>query len=40
VHVRPSNTEPIARLIVEAPDPTAARELAGRVAERLGLEEE
>ncbi len=40
VHVRPSNTEPIARLIVEAPAPPAARERAGRVAERLGLEEE
>lgn len=40
VHVRPSNTEPIARLIAEAPDEPAARELADRVAGRLELEGE
>ena len=38
IHVRPSNTEPIARLIAEAPTPEEAEE-TGRVgAERLGLE--
>ncbi len=40
VHVRPSNTEPIARLIVEAPDERQARELAAAVAGPLGLVEE
>jgi phosphomannomutase len=40
VHVRPSNTEPIARLIVEAPDEHQARQLAAVVAGRLGLVEE
>ena len=31
VHVRPSNTEPIVRVIAEARDPASARELANRI---------
>jgi phosphomannomutase len=38
VHVRPSNTEPILRLIAEAPDEQAARELVGKACEAMGLE--
>lgn len=37
VHVRPSNTEPIARVIAEAATPEAARALADRVAAAGGL---
>lgn len=33
VHVRPSNTEPIARVIAEAADPAAAESLARRITE-------
>jgi phosphomannomutase len=33
VHVRPSNTEPIARLIAEAQDETTGKALAKRVAD-------
>jgi phosphomannomutase len=40
VHVRPSNTEPIARLIVEAPEEAQARDLAAAVAGPLGLHQE
>ncbi len=36
-HLRPSNTEPIVRLIVEAPDEVAARELAEQVAAAAGI---
>ncbi len=36
-HVRPSNTEPIARIIVEADDVAAAAELVARVREASGL---
>ena len=36
-HVRPSNTEPIARIIVEASDETTARELVHRVRLATGL---
>jgi phosphomannomutase len=35
VHVRPSNTEPIVRVIAEAPELAAARELAGRIGRWL-----
>ena len=35
LHVRPSGTEPIVRLIAEAPDPAAARALVKAAAERL-----
>jgi phosphomannomutase len=31
VHIRPSNTEPITRLVAEAPSPGTARQLAGAV---------
>ncbi len=37
-HLRPSNTEPIVRLIVEAPDEAAAAELADKVAAAAGIE--
>lgn len=37
VHLRPSNTEPIVRLIAEADDEATARELAGRVRAAAGL---
>mgnify|MGYP002038845082 CR=1 FL=1 len=37
VHLRPSNTEPIARLIAEASDRQGASELAQRVARAAGL---
>ncbi len=37
VHVRPSNTEPIVRLLVEAPSEAEARRLADEVAERCDL---
>jgi phosphomannomutase len=36
-HVRPSNTEPIARIIVEASDDAAARDLVSRVRHATGL---
>jgi phosphomannomutase len=35
VHVRPSNTEPIVRVIAEAPTETEAKELCGEVGRRL-----
>jgi phosphomannomutase len=35
LHVRPSGTEPVVRLIAEAPDPGAARALVRAAAERL-----
>lgn len=35
VHVRPSNTEPVVRVIVEAEDQEAAHALAGRVMETI-----
>jgi phosphomannomutase len=35
VHVRPSGTEPIVRVIAEAPDEAAARELVRRSREPL-----
>jgi phosphomannomutase len=35
VHVRPSNTEPIVRVIAEAPDAAEARRLCGEVGELL-----
>lgn len=35
VHVRPSNTEPILRIIAEAPDQTMARELIDQVREEI-----
>ncbi|MFO7768266.1 MAG: phosphoglucosamine mutase [bacterium] len=38
VHVRPSNTEPIARLIAEAPTPEEAEETGRMAAERFGME--
>lgn len=37
VHVRPSNTEPIMRLIAEAPTEADARALIGKVSAALGL---
>lgn len=37
VHIRPSNTEPIARLVAEAPTPEQAEETGRMAAERLGL---
>ena len=37
VHVRPSNTEPIMRLIAEAPDESACRELIDKCAQAMGL---
>lgn len=37
VHVRPSNTEPIIRVIAEASDETEAKELVANVRETLGL---
>ena len=37
VHLRPSNTEPIARLIAEAADGPAAEALVHRVAKAAGL---
>ena len=37
VHVRPSNTEPIVRLIAEAADEPAARELIAQAAAALGI---
>ena len=36
VHVRPSNTEPIVRVIAEAPTAGQARELIAGVREVLG----
>lgn len=36
VHVRASNTEPIVRVIAEAPGTAEARELSGRIGRRLG----
>ena len=35
VHVRPSNTEPIVRVIAEAPDAADARRLCGEVGQLL-----
>jgi phosphomannomutase len=35
VHIRPSGTEPIVRVIAEAPDEKAARELVRRSREPL-----
>ena len=35
VHVRPSNTEPIARVIAEGADESIAARMAGRVTELL-----
>lgn len=40
VHVRPSNTEPILRIIAEAPDEPAALELIQQVRDALGLMQE
>lgn len=37
IHVRPSNTEPVVRLISEAPTKAEAVELARQIAGRLGL---
>ena len=37
VHVRPSNTEPILRVIAEAPTEADAQELAQDVRQALGL---
>ncbi len=37
VHVRPSNTEPILRLIAEAPDEAACKELISKCAQAMGL---
>jgi phosphomannomutase len=37
VHVRPSNTEPILRLIAEAPDEAGCRELIDKCAKAMGL---
>jgi len=37
IHIRPSNTEPVARLIAEAPSHDEVRLLADSVAGRLGL---
>jgi phosphomannomutase len=37
IHVRPSNTEPVMRIIAEAPDPAGARELVDRVKAAAGL---
>ena len=37
VHVRPSNTEPIIRLIAEAPTQKAAERLADEAAEVAGI---
>jgi phosphomannomutase len=37
VHVRPSNTEPILRLIAEAPDETACKQLIAKCAQAMGL---
>ena len=37
VHVRPSNTEPIIRVIAEASDEAQAKELVQRVRDVLGL---
>ena len=37
VHVRPSNTEPIIRVIAEASDEAQAKELVAKVRETLGL---
>jgi len=37
VHVRPSNTEPIMRIIAEAHDEAAARELIDQTRDALGL---
>lgn len=36
VHVRASNTEPIVRVIAEAPEAAEARELSGRIGQWLG----
>jgi phosphomannomutase len=36
VHVRPSNTEPIVRIIAEAPDADAARGICREVALLVG----
>ena len=36
VHVRPSNTEPILRIIAEAPDEKSARDLIGQMRKHLG----
>lgn len=38
LHVRPSGTEPILRVMAEAPDPESAGALAARVREGLGAE--
>jgi phosphomannomutase len=35
LHVRPSGTEPVVRLIAEAPDESRARELVSRAAQVL-----
>jgi len=37
VHVRPSNTEPILRLIAEAPDNASCEELIAKCAQAMGL---
>lgn len=37
VHVRPSNTEPILRLIAEAPDEAACKQLIAKCASAMGL---
>jgi phosphomannomutase len=39
VHVRASNTEPILRIIAEAPDEAEARRLIGQVKRTLGLDQ-
>ncbi len=40
VHVRSSNTEPIVRVIAEAPEETDALDLCGQVARTLGIAED
>ena len=40
VHVRSSNTEPIVRVIAEAPEETEALDLSGQVARMLGIAED
>ena len=37
IHVRPSNTEPVLRLISEAPDETSAQQLIDHVRDTLGI---
>ena len=37
VHVRPSNTEPIIRLIAEAPDDASAEAIADEAAAAAGI---